>query len=358
VGAAEANDPLGWIIARYEDRQYVEGNDPCLNQVPMPRRLTFEYDRQAAAHYAIEHSYQNDLGIPASERVTRRLMLSGLRFANFDYTDLGSQGESTGSAMFVSEVIWMGGMPMTVGDPNSCSIVQYLEAGWRFCWNVNADGGDSSTPWEFHKTLGEYYTTATLPPSYLSSNTLLDPSGFQIMFNGTDANDRLTFVDLNNYIGAVINGGVGHPIDPPVFSTYVKTHLGQLKAGDYMWINSYNPGNPNSTYHGLTVVGWNAPLDCATAINNTYLSTSFYVAYTDAGSTSVVPWVADFTNPAKTQRMVPRPFYCTQYDEDENPSTGFVPHDWFFYMLPESVNLPVSQLFVDPNWQWNATHGR
>jgi hypothetical protein len=171
VGAAEANDPLGWIIARYEDRQYVEGNDPCLNQVPMPRRLTFEYDRQAAAHYAIEHSYQNDgLSNPTQGgRVTRKLTNPSLRFADFTYSFFPLTGTpspgNTGSAVFISEAFWMGGMPMTQGASplGTCDANLNTEAGW--CWAISTQGGNgnSSNPWDKHEQIVAYFTNTIAP---------------------------------------------------------------------------------------------------------------------------------------------------------------------------------------------------
>jgi hypothetical protein len=93
-------------------------------------------------------------------------------------------------------------------------------------------------------------------------------------------------------------------------------------------------------------------------MNTVYSTTDFYVSTADANpSADIVPWVADFTDPAITQRMVPRPFYCTRYTQDGSPGTHFVVHDWFFYTLLNSVTIPSAQLFVDTNWQWEASDG-
>jgi hypothetical protein len=232
----------GWLVAQIDDKTYIEGGDPCASR-PTPTEFPFSYDRERVRNYAVAHAYDNDTQLPPSYRVTTRLSPPTLPFANFSYADLGSETESTGSAMFVSESIWIGGMPMTVGAATSCTATVYTNGGWRYCWNIAADNGNSSTPWEAHEALGEYYTTATLPPNTSSSNSILDPSGSQLMFPGPDdpdpdmrttAVDRLTFDDVNDFIGPVDGGGVGWPIDDTGFSNFARTHMGSIPSMKWM----------------------------------------------------------------------------------------------------------------------------
>ncbi|MCE7949324.1 MAG: hypothetical protein DYG88_18040 [Chloroflexi bacterium CFX4] len=49
----------GWIVAQFGDADFIVGGDLCSNR-PAPTLLTFEYDRVAAAAYAIAQSYAND----------------------------------------------------------------------------------------------------------------------------------------------------------------------------------------------------------------------------------------------------------------------------------------------------------
>src|SRR5690554_4347384 len=158
-----------------EDRFYVDevtaDNDPCQDKIPDGSDLTFLYHRGNTTAYAVEHSKQNNTIPPGDQRVTKRLTSNpfGVPFADFRYSvlsptlDIVLTEETTGSALFVSESIWMGGLPMTVGDPTSCTVTNFVGAGWRFCWHNDAGSGNVSTPWRVHKGLGEYYTTATIP---------------------------------------------------------------------------------------------------------------------------------------------------------------------------------------------------
>lgn len=379
----------GWIAVRMEDNFYVTEvsaeDDPSSGQVSGYADITFVYNRYTTASYAVEHSYQNNAASPGTDRVTKRLLSNpfNIPFANFDYTDLAGASESTGSAMFVSESIWMGGMPMTVGDPDSCTAVNYDTAGWRFCWYTGANGGNTSTPWEVHKGLGEYYTNATIPiPSGTNNNTVLvygefPNKGEQIMFMGTTVpeHDRLVEADLAPYIGEATDSEEEN-FDLIGLVEFTRDQLGRdteeqpiLKMGDYLWINSYNPEleHPGSP-HGLVILGWAAPQTCASALTLEYEPASFYTTYNDAfadpavtkvvgpisgGNVAfVVPFVADFTN---LQSPIPRPFYCTLYDEEGKEN--FLYHSWRFYKLSDQITLSESQIYVNSSWNWDSSTG-
>jgi hypothetical protein len=102
-------NPTGWVVARYENVAFLAGDftngDPCAAYFATPpATLTFTYDRRAAANYAIEQSYNNNL-LPdhdAGRRVSRRLGTSNqsglfIPFANFSYSVLTGQPGQTGS---------------------------------------------------------------------------------------------------------------------------------------------------------------------------------------------------------------------------------------------------------------------
>jgi len=370
VSAATSTTPSGWILARTENWNYTSGNDPCAAQIalaPTTTPLTFSYDRAAVREFAVRQSYANRNGGPSGNRVSRRI--TNLRFANFLYTDLNAGGtvEATGSAVFVSEGIWMGGMPMRFGlnGRDDCQTVEYTEGGWQYCWVQQAAAGNSSTTWEIHGALGEYHTNADIVCPSQTVNTLLNPSGMQIMFPGpllTSFTNRIGFDDLNNFIGPVAQGGVGFDIDEDGLADFTRTYLSSIQTGDYVWINSFsNCLTPNTgTPHGLVVVGWYLSIDCEAAVNSNFSPSSLFLSYADAANNSqvpkggadgntalVVPYVADFTT---QQSPVPRPFYCTQWLEPERPT--FMAHDWFFYTLPNSITIPLNQLFTSSEWQW------
>jgi hypothetical protein len=384
VGNAGDSAPLGWIIARYEGRNYVESGDPC-NAVAAPSSLTFTYNRAAVRNYAVAHSYQNNQQLPSQLRVTKRLQTNPNQtpFANFTYADLST---GTGSAMFVSESIWAGGLPMTTGRQNSCEIAPDAtgEYGWRACPSSGTGQGLSSPSWDYHEALGEYYTLAALLPGVSGSNSVLLESdkGKQITFVGLTNNDRIVDADIVPFLGGdATDGGVDNDQNPPVstidlngMSLFARDNLGQgtniIRSGDYLWINSY--ADTPSDAHGLIVVGWGATATCPDALSQVIPTTQLYVSYTDAlnSSTSpkglngtialVVPYVADFTT---VQSPIARPFYCTRYDQPGR--LGFIIHSWRFYQLPNQVSLAYDKnflmpnsVYVAPNWEWTSSDGQ
>ncbi|MCI0714175.1 MAG: SH3 domain-containing protein [Chloroflexi bacterium] len=342
----------GWIAARIEDKYYVSGtdasNDPCAGVVGPVSSLTFTYDRNAAAEYAIPHSYQN-VSWPGGLRVTRRL--TGVPFANFNYADLAG---GTGSAVFISEAIWMGGLPMTVGDPNSCLIIDPATAvapgsGWRYCWVETS--GNTGPSWDHHKSLITYYTNGTAPiPSANLPNSILADKGEQLMFTGLadKKGNSISALDVNGYFNYLSVGVVG---DKDGLSEFARTHLGQLQKGDYMWINSYSSAVAGSDVHGFLIVGWGEPMDCSDALSTNFTAASFADTI-PPDPTLAVPYVVDFV---VVQKPIPRPFYCSRFQEPGRPN--FVPHEWFFYTLPDQISIPDSELYTDPLWQWEASDG-
>lgn len=129
----------GWLIVRYEGQNYLTEPDKCAGIVPEPTTLTFYYDRGMASHYAIEHSYDTAVAhglLQGQGRVTQRIPQPAsffLPYAYFRYSGVGQSTVVTGSALFVSESLWMGGMPMTWGDTDSCRTAGGDSKGWRYC---------------------------------------------------------------------------------------------------------------------------------------------------------------------------------------------------------------------------------
>ena len=133
-----------------------------------------------------------------------------------------------------------------------------------------------------------------------------------------------------------------------------------LQAGDYMWIDSVDPGD----YHGLVVVGWGETKTCSSAL---ITAVPLFTSYIDAlnapntvpqhnGVAQTVPYVADFLGyyPNNLQSPTSRPFYCTGYDEPGK--TNFSPHDWYFYTLADSITLSPLEIYVDPIWSWTSSN--
>jgi len=276
---------------------------------------------------------------------------------------------------------------MTVGASDSCGGFpsnSRNDFGWRYC----GENLQTSPPWDFHEAVIEYFTyKSSLPGTNAPSivpNTSIYPtdknSGIFINYPTFE----LRFLDMNNYI--YLSGGYFTDLDGLV--NYLSTRLGWitsgvnppvlqpiLQAGDYVWINSFNSSS-GGDYHGLVVVGWAEPLSCEGALQHidnsatnlwfTYENGNIYKTYNEAynspnvtktpqGAARVVPYVADYTNPSTTQRPMPRPFYCTWYDDT---ASGFVSHDWYFYRIPKQMHFLKNQLFVNPNWGWTLSSGQ
>ncbi len=373
VGAVGSTTHAGWMIARYEGLNYTLGNDPCsVGTVP---NFTFTYDRQAAANYAIQHSYDtltNFSTLQSSGRVTQQL--TGLPYAYFRYKGLGQQQLVTGSAVFVSESIWFGGLPMTWGDIDSCTTAGGLTKGWRFCFTnpqppaPTPPFGESSNPFDTHDDLYSYWGNNGL-------NTVLGNIGQGLLYPGGSLsqstqyiwggdNPQATAHDLSTYNGTTVMGNIffGIVANPAGLSNRVQqllttnTQNRAIQMGDYVFINT-------TPAHGLLVVGWQQTLNCSDAYQrpNNWTVNDFGTTYLDAqtrGIQNPVPYVADFTDPSATQRTTPRPFYCTRYSE--NGTSFFSAHNWLFFALPDSVTLPnpmtnpndINRLYVDPDWQW------
>jgi hypothetical protein len=416
-----------WIPVRYEGLNYtIDANgvlttDPCNGLVETLSALTFPYDRRAAADYAIEHSYDtadNHGALQSSGRVTQRLPTPlpptpPVPYAYYRYSLIGGSGV-TGSAAFVSQSLWMGGMPMIWGQQDSCTVIPQGQTslGWRYCFNYpqppppTPPYGDSSNPWDTHEDLYTYWTGTN---SVGLQNLVLQSasSGFQLRMQGGQNDLRifgrqtqptealgLIYTDLNQNpvgtINVVVQLGSGVVLNPPALSARVVQLLTnnsinngrELQMGDYIFIDS----NP---VHGLLVVGWQEALSCSSAIFNDGDPNKGFRRWTITqfannrfgpapNMANPVPWVVDFTSPPnpnddslpfpyvqQTQNPVPRPFYCTMYwDSPLNPPVGYIAgvdkfsaHDWQFFTLPDQVltdNTLLDALYVDPNWNWGA----
>lgn len=147
--------------------------------------------------------------------------------------------------------------------------------------------------------------------------------------------------------------------------TFAAQHLAELEAGDYVWINPYV--GEGRTPHGLIVVGWQVANFCRDVLsdntNQRFIPESLY-STRDLSAQFVsnpVPYVADYTT---AQSPMPRPFYCTLYDQTSDPNASTPPgqgsvlrfnEHWFhFYRMPNQIRLSAQQLFTNTNWVWGA----
>jgi hypothetical protein len=288
----------------------------------------------------------------------------------------------------------MGGMPMTISTQLSDQKCQnnFSEGGWRNC-PTESDTlnrvGFTSQAWKDHNTQIAYYTVSSvINPS--ASNNLLNRN-----FKGSCVNDsakknenvlnqRCPPIALSSLL-KLINLSAGSPktnvsdrekleffqtiILPRVGSNQIS--LNKVKRGDYVWIDTGGVTN-----HGLLVVGWETIKSCQDVIIpplsfNNLLSESpqknLTFAMLEAGMpipTSIyVPYVIDYSygvnpNSSPLQSTVPRPFYCTRFNESglgQGRTVFGSNHTWRFFNFPDVVAIPPQVLYADPTWQWTSS---
>lgn len=367
---------MGWIAARMDDKFYIEGvginvgvnqdenTDPCKGYIGQPSEYTFHYNRNTATGYAIAQAQQNNgviLTYQNCGRVTYRLNVNDIPFADFTYPEVGHKinhpdcGNGTGSAVFISEALWMGGLPMTIGESNSCTTIE-VNSGWQYCSEPNLTA--ASKVWSVHKGIVAYYTDSIPPQSGATSNNLLESWGNIV---GTEVS-IITSTDINPLYITLLKDGGNLVVDAAGLALFMKTELvtssHAIVKGDYVWINTPDP-------HGFLIAGWgeisNIPSasgmsSCddllASSANGTLVLYSSVAEAQQAGKTNVVPFVVDF--PGNLQNPIARPFYCSWYIKNE---LGFSSHDWYFYTLPNSVTIPANELYLSLDWTWTNTDG-
>ena len=385
----------GWIAARIEDKYYLEGvdadSDAC-SQLDAPSTLTFSYDRRSAAEYAIAHSYRNSVPstqsgqmYPGASRVTNRLdpgitidgqsipFANEVKFADFTNWLTGDPG-STGSALFISEAVWMGGLPMTYNvdtqgntDPLSrCQDSASLDlniAGWRYCDEESSGTGVSTRVWRTHQGITIYYSR----DASIGENNVIAQHGQRkavfVLF--TDGAIRSDFAELAGNLQTL-----GAPqldqnqqaffdryINPNTQNQYTIQGITSVRPGDYIFINRQTVNG-----HGLLIAGWGAVMSCPSALSKVWTFSpsalaeqgQLFQTFGDAEGAAVVPYVVDFPGPIDppgNQLQLPRarPFYCSQY---RNPGFFSLEDDWAFYTFPSTVTIPVDRLYISANWQW------
>jgi hypothetical protein len=381
-GVDGQGDPIYYIYGMDSD------NDPCAGIYPLQptETITFNYDRRAAAEYAMAHAYRNsvpegtypvsisqvtsrldDTTIPAGESIRVPNPFGDVPYAYFTYPEqvTGVEG-STGSAMFTSQAIWMGGMPMTldVDENELCdSDIPAVTAttGWRYCF----DSQLASYGWRSHDPLVAYYASQfntvlpndgrlILEVSFGTTQqiTKLNEIGGNLVLEGLPLlevfeNKRLFY---NEYIS--LSPDIVPLNSPRIFFDGI---LG-VETGDYVHIN------PNRlSGHGFLVVGWGEITSCLDALNSIWTfdipnTRTLYQSVADAqrtGAIYVVPYVVDFSggiSDGQLQRPRPRPFYCAEYSDG---NFFGLESNYLFYKFPESSGqLSYSNLFVPIDWSW------
>jgi len=388
--------PKGWIVIEYPFlNSYLTESDPCPNPINgnlgSNSYISFNYDRRAVSLYGSLQARQNNLGLnnrPTTLTIGSTYVMARhpqlLRFGNFQDADLSDQPGETGSGLFTSQLIWLGGLPMTVGIDSACPTYPHSTAqyGWKHCSKgMNQQGvpisSSSTANWDVHEGVLKYYTdVSTLLPQNFGVNTVLQTTSkghFLNQLTGFVNINRITRADLTPYLtGMNVSGSTNiGVIDSVGLAIKIRGNLGIdvnntpiLRTGDYVYINPLN-----ADFHGFIVIGWwkirsctgaaiydqdivDYPLTYLEAFNNPNI-----VKYAANNLALTVPYVVDFTG---VQDPKPRPFYCTNFDEpdlDNDLNTYFSDHSWRFFTLPSQINIPVSQIYTNHNWVWRSQDG-
>jgi hypothetical protein len=367
----------GWIAGKINDKNYIGTNgDPCPS-VALPSEIRFPYDREAAARYAVEQGKINDTtNLPTPNQVTRNL-LPLTRYSLFTYDNLNS---GTGSSVFLGEVIWMGGMPMTVRTSKTVDTVcsSDVSQGWRYCADQGAGGlGSASQPWKYHSAQIAYYTNSSPDTNFQSGGAGATNKVLQDRQKGTCGGfTRSLGSELNRACSPIIQyRELGNDFDrekgmifPDKILNFYKLfsrsgNANLIKSGDYVWINSRNDITGQADYHGLIVVGWGSVISCPDALKtplniNTLKSQIPSDLDPKSNSDVYIPYVVDFTGAGATglHSPTPKPFYCTMFDERDFNGSLPVPrrtrsrlggfHSWWFFILPNTITINREQLDI------------
>lgn len=354
--------------------------------------IPFNYNRQAVAVFAKQKATNNFNGFPTTYAEVED-KLGDVGTGNWYENILTHRAGSTGSALFISESIYAGGLPMTTNPTDmptnlTCTADYgvFENYGWRRCPIEKSATGN----WRNHQGIRSYF------PSFLGG-TLLDT-----LLTGDDIvnvvyQSPATGVEL---AGKLKDDGIAHSA---LLSKLGAPPLNTLRAGDYLYID--NPSSGDN--HGWIIVGWGPLLDTLDGINyaiTNSLSIDRYV--TDPNNVNpaqdhVIPYVVDFCfgtsdtptqgtsqNPSRDSDLAdertgwlqdprPRPFYSTRVDIigasylrtdqisflktifypplDHFPPLGNEPKSvayqrfnldyWQPYILPDLVHVPFNRLY-------------
>ncbi len=336
---------------------------------------TYHYNRLKAAQRAIELSQDNFLNFPEDSvgAVVGYIDFPDSPRRKRDYSavlqhNVTIAGEPpneyevqhTGSAIFISEMIHYGGLPMTIdnGDnpasPDCTGTDQittgaYTDRGWRYCPTQES----ATQNWKFHPGIIAYFNS--LPGGGLIGTVTKDEIGDIIWVDPENG-----FPNSGTLIG---NTGAENTMINR-FNPDLSGDLASVAIGDYLYIGS----------HGFIVVGWGPLNGTLDGIDHALtIGVSPTRSYPN-----LIPYIADFcygtgvvSSPEATgwlQDPRPRPFYTAatrvfqekltsdqlaylkQREVIRPPVTpsdiepvydNFIASDWHFYKIPSTIATSV-----------------
>jgi len=314
------------------------------------------YNRVEAANFAIAQSRSNFDDFPTTFDGIGSVGtgVHGSVGSTRNYSRVLDHQNNTGSAIFISECVHTGGLPMTRHpDPSeamSCdedgAIGTFDQKGWRVCpaaefgWTY----GSASPNWRDHLGVKRYFASDL----------------FYAELTPGEVNPAVHFDD---FLGTGLSGTIKSGGEAALASIFSSGDLATVEVGDYIFVPLQGV-----TSHGFLIVGWGPVLNTLEALNYDNLS------QTHTG-THPIPYVADFcfgTNGTNDgtgwlQDPRPRPFYASaieivdsrldsQYDHRDRLQFGFfLPFansdgsrpNWQFYRIPSGMIVPSSRIYCE-----------
>jgi hypothetical protein len=365
-----------WIPVKLGGIDYLQNwsgqlPDPLDGQVDTPD-IRVVYNREDASSYAQKHAVANFMdsitcGDPTNANCSLgldRVTIDNVLFR--EYAGITGMEGATGSAAFMSQSIWHGGLPM-IGEINQKPCEQdstdTIAGGWQYC--PGSQPRNASLKWRHHESLAQHITQ--INGGMMPLETPSTSKGFVVAeYTGTHNTEGLTWNDFVALRGTtketsiLIDHQTGRSMT--LHDYFEASRLSDVKAGDYMFgsliSQTFPTGQENEDFdgdgilnkddncpktenadqakthgdlddprgdacyvstHGFLVVGW-GPVALCDSMTIEPIS-SLAVDYAGTGADPQVPYVADFGFGGNPQdgyrwRQYPgaRPFYCTVWE--------------------------------------------
>jgi len=339
-------------------------------------KILIIYDREMSAMHAILHSrnnfetlfpYGNGNKVYDANDISKP-DVRGTVGGDFTYPKdvLKHEQGFTGSAIFISEAIYAGYIPMTYGldsneevDLDDCSQdTGSKSSGWHIC--EISPGATQS--WKYHLDLINYF----------------------VDYDATLVGE-LTYNDYSQLIDLTNNGSLKDNGADNLYNLFnADGDFATLDTGDLMYVN-LGTGADGNGLHSFLIVGWGEAVDTYIGVNAQLPAESQpnRVVISPIHASNTIPYISDFGygyNGSKTgwlQDPRPRPFYSaavtiTSANLFQTAITGFASSDYldrmrgsfspfvfknntdcsngclpnwkFYHILPSHIQIPCQQI--------------
>jgi hypothetical protein len=230
---------------------------------------------------------------------------------------------------------------MTKAGPNENDADLGIARGWRA--RVRFGQIHANSVWQNHNNLNSYDAGSDdRLIGYVYGSSDARPVGFSTSGSNLIRINVDQVVDNKNTDSAVVN---------PIKLQSVVRRLAGVQQGDYLFINSSNPRNPQaSNTHGYIVVGKGAALKCGSSSLRSVRLTNNRVevraeTLEDAWEVySGIPYVADWSRTDQRQIV---PFYCSQPEFNHTY--------WEFISVPDTIFMLPQISFADAGFRVTAS---